>query len=225
MITTEKKRYSCLSGGCAINYDRKKKIQSSVCWVRGSGDYDRKKKDTVVCLAGCSVCCISFWFWREIGSFFVVAGNFHYDRKKKKIQSSVWRVRDHYYYRKKRYSCLSDGCTVLAITTGKKKDTVVCLVGCAVVLCQFFVLAGNWQFFCCGGKFLLRPEKKRYSHLSGGCAIIITTRKKRDSCLSGGLCCCIVSVFGSGGKLAVFLLRQEIFITPGNAFFCSGGKF
>ena len=32
-----------------------KKIQSSVCWVRGSGDYDRKKKDTVVCLAGCAV--------------------------------------------------------------------------------------------------------------------------------------------------------------------------
>ncbi len=28
----------------------------SVCWVRGSGDYDRKKKkDTVVCLAGCAV--------------------------------------------------------------------------------------------------------------------------------------------------------------------------
>ena len=51
--------------------------------VAGNFDYDRKKKDTVVC-------------WREIGSFFVVAGNFHYDRKKKihydrkkKIQSSV----------------------------------------------------------------------------------------------------------------------------------------
>ena len=59
----EKKRYSRLSGGCAINYDRKKKkIQSSVCWVRGSGDYDRKKKDTVICLASCAVCCISFWF-------------------------------------------------------------------------------------------------------------------------------------------------------------------
>ena len=27
----------------------------SVCWVRGSGDYDLKKKDTVVCLAGCAV--------------------------------------------------------------------------------------------------------------------------------------------------------------------------
>ncbi len=39
----EKKRYSRLSGGCAINYDR-------------------KKKDTVVCLASCAVCCISFWF-------------------------------------------------------------------------------------------------------------------------------------------------------------------
>jgi hypothetical protein len=26
---------------------------------------------------------VSFWFWREIGSFFVVARNFHYDRKKK----------------------------------------------------------------------------------------------------------------------------------------------
>ena len=50
-------------------------------------------------------------------AFFVVAGNFHYDRKKK-FQSSVWRV------------------------------------------CQFLVLAGNWQFFCCGGKFSLQPEKK-----------------------------------------------------------------
>ena len=71
----------------------------SVCWVRGSGDYDRKKKDTVVCLTGCAVV-----------FFFVVAGNFDYDREKK------------------RYSRL---------------------------------LAGNWQFFCCGGKFLLRPEKKK----------------------------------------------------------------
>ena len=51
-----------------IHYDRKKKIQSSVCWVRGSGDYDRKKKDTVVCLAGrdvvlvfCSVGKIAFF--------------------------------------------------------------------------------------------------------------------------------------------------------------------
>ena len=85
-----------------------------------------KKKDTVVC-------------WGEIGNFFVVAGNFHYDRKNKKI---------HYDRKKKRCSHLSDECAVLAITTGKKKDTVVCLAGCAVVLCQFLVLAGNsfWYY-------------------------------------------------------------------------------
>jgi hypothetical protein len=46
----------------------KKKIQSSVCWVRGSDDYDRKKKDTVVCL-------LSARFWRL-------------RPEKKKIQSS-----------------------------------------------------------------------------------------------------------------------------------------
>ncbi len=34
-------------------------------------------------LAGGFCCCVSFWFWREIGSFFVVAGKFYYDRKKK----------------------------------------------------------------------------------------------------------------------------------------------
>ncbi len=93
----------------------------------------------------------------------------------------------------------------------KKKDTVVCLAGCAVVsvlgsgdydrrkkkfqlsvwhvvlLCQFLVLAGNRQFFCCGGKVLLRPEKKK---------VLVV-------CLAG---CAVVSVFGFGGKLAVFLL-------------------
>ena len=122
-----------------FDYDRKKKIQSSVCWVRGSGNYDRKK-DTVVCLTGCAV--VLFFVvvgnfdydqkkkdtvvcWREIGSFFVVAGNFYYDRKKK-----------IHYDRKKKDTvvCLMGACAVLAITTGKKKDTVVCLAGCAVVL-------------------------------------------------------------------------------------------
>ena len=121
-----------------------------------------------------------------------------------------------YYDRKKRYSCL---------------------------------LAGNRQFFWCGGKFSLRPKKKkihydrnkkRYSRLSDGCAVLaITTEKKRYSRLSGGLCCCIsfwfwreISIFfvvagnfdynqkkkiksSVGGKLAVFLLWREIFITTG----------
>jgi hypothetical protein len=48
--------------------------------------------------------------------------------KKKKIQSSNWWVRDHYYDGKKKFSRLSGGCAIV-ITTGKKKDTVVFLVG------------------------------------------------------------------------------------------------
>ena len=47
-----------------------------------------------------------------------------------------------------------------------KLDTVVCLAG---------------------ARSLLRPEKKRYSRLSGRCAIVITTRKKKVLvvCLAG----------------------------------------
>ncbi len=59
---------------------------------------------------------------------------------------------------------------VLAIRTGKKKLQLT--VWRVVQLCQFLVLAGNWHFFCCGGKVLLRPEKKSSSRLSGGCAVV-----------------------------------------------------
>ena len=72
-----------------------------------------EKKDTVVCLAGCAVVSVFgsggklavFLLWREI---FITTG-------KKKIQSSVWRVRDHYYDQ-------------------KKKDTDVCLAGARSLL-------------------------------------------------------------------------------------------
>ena len=62
-VWRKKRRYSRLSVGCMVLAitTGKKKIQSSV-W-------------RVVLLY-----CVSFWFWREIGSFFVVAGNFHHDR-------------------------------------------------------------------------------------------------------------------------------------------------
>ena len=50
-----------------------------------------------------------------------------------------------YDRKKKRYSRVSDGCAVLAITTGKKKDTVVCLAGCADVL--VFSSGGKLAFF------------------------------------------------------------------------------
>ncbi len=112
------------------------------------------------------------WFWREIGRFFVVAGKFYYDRKKK---VPVF--------------CLA-GCAVVSVFGSNEYDRKKKLqssVWRVVLLCQFLVLAGNWQFCCCGGKVLLRPEKKRYCRLSGGCAIIITTRKKKDTvlCLVG----------------------------------------
>ncbi len=125
-------------------------------------------------------------FWFNFGSNMYLRD--HYYDRKKKIQSSVWWVHDHYYDRKKK---------------------IQLSVWRVVLLCQFLVLAGNWQFFCCGGKVLLppekkdtvvclggagsllRPKKKRYSCLSGGCVIIITTGKKRYSRLSGRLCCCV----------------------------------
>ncbi len=74
----------------------------------------------------------------------------------KKIQSSVWRVCDHYYDRKKKVLvvCLAG---VRSLLRPEKKVLVVCLVGALS---------------------LLRPEKKSSSRLSGGCAIVITTGTK-----------------------------------------------
>ena len=115
------------------------------------------------------------------------------------------------------------------ITTGTKRYS--CL------------LAGNWQFFVVVGnvhydqkkKINYDQKKKRYSRLSDGCAVlVIMTIKKKDTvvCLLGArfwrlrpekkkdtvVClagCAVVSVFGFGGKLAVFLLWRESFITTG----------
>ncbi len=75
-----------------------------------------------------------------------------------------------------------------------------------MLLCQFLVLAGNRQFFYCGGKVLLRPEKKKVLVIClAGCAVVSIfgsgnyDRKKKVLviCLVG---CAVVSVFGSGGK-------------------------
>jgi hypothetical protein len=96
----------CLSVGCAV-----------LAITTG------KKKDTVVCLTGCAVVL-----------FFV-----DYDRKKK-FQSSVWRV------------VLLRQFLVLAITTGKKKVPVVCLAGC--------VMTGKTKFQSSPER--LRPKKKKF---------------------------------------------------------------
>ncbi len=39
-------------------------------------------------------------------------------------------------------------------------------------MCQFLVLAGNRQFFCCVGKVLLRPEKKVLVICLADCAVV-----------------------------------------------------
>ena len=119
----------CLAGALLLLRPKKKVLV--VCLV-GARSLLRPEKKRYSCLSGRLCCCISFLFWQEISIFFVVVGNFDYDRKKK------------------RYSRLSGGCAII-ITTGTKKDTVVCLAS---------------------AQSLLRPEKKRYSHLSGGCAIM-----------------------------------------------------
>ena len=61
------------------------------------------------------------------------------------------------------------------------------------------------QFFCCGGKVLLRPEKKVPVVCLAGCALVSVfgsgdySRKKKVTVVSlAG--CAVVSVFGSGGK-------------------------
>ena len=59
-------------------------------------------------------------------------------------------------------------------------------------------------------------KKNRYSRLSVGCAVlVITTGKKKIQSSVWRVVLYVVSVFGSGGKLAVFLLWRENFITTG----------
>ncbi len=89
-------------------YDQKKKIPvvclagCAVVSVFGSGDYDRKVKSSSG-LSGGLCCCVSFWFWQEIGSFLLWRESFITTRKKSSSHLSgglcscvsfwVWRVR------------------------------------------------------------------------------------------------------------------------------------
>ncbi len=77
-----------------------------------------------------------------------------------------------------------------------------------MLLCQFLVLAGNRQFFCCGGKVLLQPEKK-VLFCCGGKVLLRPEKKVLVVCLAG---CTILSVFGSGDydrKKKVHVLCNE----------------
>jgi hypothetical protein len=148
-------------------------------------------------------CCVSFFgiflLWRESGSggkltvfllwreSFITTGKKSYSRLSGGLCCCVsfwfWRLRPE----KKSYSHLSGGL-------------------CCCVSFWFWREIGS--SFCCGGKVLLRPEKK----VPVVWRLRPEKRKVLVVCMAG---CAVVSVFGSGGKLAVFLLWRESFITTG----------
>ena len=67
----------------------------------------------------------------------------------------------NYDRKKKSSSHLSGGLSVFGSGDyDRKKKKFQSSVWRIVLLRQFLVLAGNRQFFCCGGKVLLQPEKK-----------------------------------------------------------------
>ena len=150
--------------------------------------YDRKKKSSSR-LSGEK---------KKIQSSMYFNGFLRYDRKKKssshlsgekkKIQLSVKKkVPVVCLAKKKRYSRLLCISSGFFITTGKKKfQSSVWQKKIDTVVC--LLGARFWQ---------LRPEKKKIQ--SSVWRVVLY----------------VVSVFGSGGKLAVFLLRREIFITTG----------
>ncbi len=86
LVLAGNRQFFCCGGKVLLRPEKKVLVVClagcSVVSVFGSGDYDRKKKSSSH-LSGGLCCCVSFRFWREIGSFFVVAGKFHYDQKKK----------------------------------------------------------------------------------------------------------------------------------------------
>ena len=113
--------------------------------------------------SSCAVCCVSFWFWREIGSFFVAAGT-------------------------------------KFITTGKKKNPVVCLAGCAVVVLAITTgkksssrLSGGLSVF--GSGDYDRKKKFQSSVWRVGSGDYDRKKKVPVVCLAG---CAVASVFGSG---------------------------
>ncbi len=108
IITTGKKRYSCLSGGCAIIITTEKKtVQVLVLCLKGAQSLLRLEKKKIL---------LSVWRVRD----------HFYDQKKKVLV--VWRVRDCYYDRKKKILviCLAG---VRSLLRPEKKILVVCLAG------------------------------------------------------------------------------------------------
>ncbi len=66
IITTGKKSSSRLSGGCTIVITTGKKKVLVVC-LAGAQSLLRPEKKSSSRLSGGLCCCVSFWFWQEIG--------------------------------------------------------------------------------------------------------------------------------------------------------------
>ena len=107
----------------------------------------------------------------------------YYNRRIKKFQSSVWRVLDRYYDRKIKKFQLSVWRVRDRYYNRKNKKYSRLSGGCAIVITtgkKKFQSSGCEIIVVClaGARWLLRPEnKKSSSRLSGWCAIVITTGK------------------------------------------------
>ncbi len=85
--------------------------------------------------------------------YFVVAGKFYYDRKKKVLSILLWRIS--------------------FITTGKTKSFIYFVVAGKF----YYDRKKKFYLFCCGGKVLLRPEKKFHLFWCGG-KVLLRPEKK-----------------------------------------------
>jgi hypothetical protein len=114
-------------------------------------------------------------------------GSGDYDQKKKKFQSSVWRVVSFWFWRlrpeKKKVPVVCLAGWFWRLRPEKKKIPVVCLAGCTVVVLA--IKTGKKKFQSSVWRVVsflfwrLRPEKKEVPVV----------------CLAG---CAVASVFGSG---------------------------
>jgi hypothetical protein len=128
----------------------------------------KKKKNLVVCLAGARSV-----LQAEKKSFSRLSGKCAIDitTGKKKFKSSVWRVCDCYYERKKKILvvCLAGARSLLR---PEKKSSSRLSGRCA----NYYKQKKKVLVIClAGARLLLRPGKKSSSRLSGGCAIVIMT--------------------------------------------------
>ena len=112
----------------------------------------------------------------------IQAGNFHYERKKKKFQSSVWRVRDQLLRPEKK-----DTGGKFSLRAEKKKVPVVCLAGPSKRILIFFLGFQIPPIFCISQLARLGSSLKKNPKFFLGFQILAgkkATGKKKDTIVS-----------------------------------------